>query len=71
MRSRPPVPFGPFDCQALIEEQNRHAAAQTFTCVAAQIAIILAACLAAGLTFMIAWHQLAVYEAQLAACARV
>jgi hypothetical protein len=63
--------FGPFDCDAIRAENNRRAAGAAFSCVAAQIAIILAACLAMGVAFMIGWHQMIIYEAQLAACAGV
>lgn len=79
MDPRPPFPsrrvpvdpgFGPFDCDAIRAENNRRAAGAAFSCVAAQIAIILAACLAMGLAMMISWHQLAIYDAKLAACER-
>jgi hypothetical protein len=75
MDPRPPVGlspgFGPFDGEALQAELNRAAAAQAFRCVAAQIVIVLAACLSAGFFVMLGWHQLAAYDAALAACAGV
>lgn len=56
---------------ALLAERNREAAARAFRCVAAQVAIVLAACLAMGFSAMLTWHQLAAYEAALKNCAGV
>lgn len=76
MDPRPPFPVadpgpGPFDCEAILAENDRRAAGAAFSCVAAQIVIVLAACLSISLTLMVGWHRLAIYEAQLAACAGV
>jgi hypothetical protein len=78
MDPRPPFPasrvdpgFGPFDCDAIRLENNRRAAGETFSCVACQIAIVLAACASLAFAFMLSWQKLAIYEAQLAACAGV
>lgn len=75
MDPRPPFPadpgFCPFYGEALQAEINRSAAAQAFRCVAAQATILIACILSLGLAAGIAWHQLARYEAALAACAGV
>jgi len=71
MDPRSPVQFGPFPGSAEIEEQIRADAARAMNCAAAQVAIILVACLAVGMFALLSWSQLAKYEAALAACARV
>lgn len=79
MDPRPPVAsprfvdpgFGPFDGAGLTAEINRAAAAQAMSCAAAQAATVLVGLIAIGLFALLAWSQLAQYEAALAACAGV
>lgn len=61
----------PIDGAALAAEKNRAAVGAAFRCVAAQIAIALAISVVAGFVLMISMQRIAVYEAQLAACAGV
>lgn len=61
----------PIDGAALEADKNRAAAGAAFRCAAAQLVIALAFSIVAAFFLMISMQKLAIYEAQLAACAGV
>ena len=71
MDTRPPVPFGPFDGDALAAEKARIEAGAAFASVRCQAAILLTALMSIALAGSMAFVELTRLNAALAACAGV